>query len=262
MNAGLEWSILLPALLAGLLVLASHIPLGMRVLERGIVFLDIAIAQFAGLGVIIAHFLAWEGGWRTQVAALSLAALGALLLHFTEKRWPQVQEAVIGVSFVLVASLAILMLAHDAHGGEHLRDMLVGQILWTAWEDLPLLALVNGLVLVAWYGGLRRFALGFYLLFALAITASVQVVGVYLVFASLIVPALAVYALRGARALAGAYLVGAAGYALGLVASALWDLPSGATIVCALTLAGLAAAATTRLPAVHGRDAPAGTAIS
>jgi len=243
MNTGLEWNILLPAWLAGMLVLASHVPLGRRVLERGIIFIDIAIAQFAGLGVILAHFLGWQGGWRVQAAALLLAAVGALLLHGTERRWPRLQEAIIGVSFVLVASVAILLLAHDAHGGEHLREMLVGQILWTTWDDLPLLALLNGLVLAAWFGGLRKSALGFYLLFALAITASVQVVGVYLVFASLIVPALVAHALRGGRAMLAGYLTGAVGYALGLLASARWDLPAGAVIVCALAVAGFSVAA-------------------
>jgi len=231
MSPTLEWSILLPALAAGLLVLASHVPLGLRVLERGIIFIDIAIAQFAGLGVILAHFLGWEAGWQVQAAALGLAALGALVLHFSERRWPRRQEAVIGVAFVLVSSLAILLLAHDPHGGEQLRDMLVGQILWTGWDDLLPLALATGGVLAAWYGGLRHSALGFYLLFALAITASVQVVGVYLVFASLIVPALA----AGERP-ARAYVIGGAGYALGLAASGLGDLPAGAAIVVALVL--------------------------
>ncbi|MCU0934035.1 MAG: metal ABC transporter permease [Thiobacillaceae bacterium] len=243
MNAGIEWGILLPAWLAGLLVLASHVPLGQRVLERGIIFIDIAIAQFAGLGIIVAHFLDWQGGWQRQAAALALAAAGALLLHGTERRWPHLQEAIIGVSFVLVASVAILLLAHAAHGGEHLREMLVGQILWTSWDDLPPLALVSALVLLAWFGGLRKSALGFYLLFALAITASVQVVGVYLVFASLIVPALVAHAMHGGRALLVGYLTGAVGYALGLLASARWDLPAGAVIVCALVVAGCALAA-------------------
>jgi zinc/manganese transport system permease protein len=243
MSAGLEWSILLPALLAGLLVLASHVPLGMRVLARGIIFIDIAIAQFAGLGVILAHYMHWEGAGATQAAALGLAAAGALLLHFTEKNWPQVQEAIIGVSFVLVASVAILMLAHDAHGGEHLRDMLVGQILWTGWGDLPLLALINGAVLLAWLGGLRHSSLGFYLLFAVAITASVQVVGVYLVFASLIVPALAVRSLSGSGAAIAGWVVGGLGYVAGLTLSAWYDLPAGAAVVCALVLVALPFAA-------------------
>jgi zinc/manganese transport system permease protein len=242
-TAHIEWSVLLPALLAGLCVLASHVPLGMRVLERGIVFIDIAIAQFAGLGVILAHFLGWEGRWLTQGAALGMALLGALLLHWSERRWPREQEAVIGVSFVLVASVAILLLSQDPHGGEHLREMLVGQILWTGWEDLPLQAAVHGGVLAAWLGGLRRSPLGFYLLFALAITASVQLVGVYLVFASLIVPALAVRGRCGGKAAFAAGAVGAAGYASGLAASALFDLPAGAVVVCAIVLAGIAAAA-------------------
>ncbi len=239
MSTGLEWSILLPAWLAGMLVLASHVPLGMRVLARGIIFIDIAIAQFAGLGVILAHFLEWEGAWPTQAAALGLAAVGALLLHFTERMWPQVQEAIIGVSFVLVASVAILMLAHEAHGGEHLREMLVGQILWTGWGDLPVLALVNGAVLLAWFGGLRHSSLGFYLLFAVAITASVQVVGVYLVFASLIVPALAVRSLSGRGVLPAGWALGGLGYGAGLVLSGWFDLPAGALIVCALVLVAL-----------------------
>lgn len=249
MNAGPEWSILLPALLAGLCVLASHVPLGLRVLERGIIFIDIAIAQFAGLGVILAHFLQWEGGWRTQVAALLPALLGALLLRASEKRWPQVQEAIIGVAFVLVSSLAILLLAQDAHGGEHLREMLVGQILWTDWADLPALALTNAVLVALWFGGARRSPLAFYLLFAVAITVAVQVVGVYLVFASLIVPALAAHGLPARRAHALAYAVGAAGYAAGLAASAGFDLPAGAVIVCAIVAAGLGAALLMRRPA-------------
>ena len=239
MSTGLEWSILLPAWLAGMLVLASHVPLGMRVLARGIIFIDIAIAQFAGLGVILAHFLEWEGAWLAQAPALGLAAAGALLLHFTESKWPQVQEAIIGVSFVLVASVAILMLAHEAHGGEHLREMLVGQILWTGWGDLPMLALVNGAVLLAWFGGLRHSSLGFYLLFAAAITASVQVVGVYLVFASLIVPALAVRSLSGRGVLPAGWALGGLGYGAGLALSGWFDLPAGALIVCTLVLVAL-----------------------
>jgi len=243
----LEWSILLPALAAGIAVLASHVPLGMRVLERGIIFIDIAIAQFAGLGVILAEFAGWEGGWQRQLSALGLAALGASLLHACERRWHRLQEAIIGVSFVLVASLGILLLAHDSHGGEHLREILVGQILWTGWSDLPWLAAINALVLAAWYGGLRRSQLGFYLLFAVCITASVQIVGVYLVFASLIVPALAAQAFSGRRALVAAYLTGVAGYAFGLGASALFDLPSGAMIVCTIVLAGAVVAMGSRL---------------
>jgi zinc/manganese transport system permease protein len=235
--ATLEAGILLPAFAAGLLVLASHVPLGQAVLRRGIVFLDLAIAQIAGLGVVLVHGLGGEDSpWLAQGGAAAAALLGALFLHWRERRAPARQEAVIGVTFAAAACAALLVMSHDPHGAEHLHDLLVGQILWSTWLGLAPLAAITLLVLAAWFGlRLKDSSLGFYLLFALTITASVQVVGVYLVFASLIVPALA----AGDRQ-ARAYGVGAAGYALGLVASALFDLPAGAAIVLALIGAALA----------------------
>jgi zinc/manganese transport system permease protein len=233
---GLQASILLPALAAGMLVLMTHVPLGMEVLKRGIIFIDLAVAQFAGFGIVAAHALGAEShGWHMQAAALAAALAGALFLHWREKRSPAHQEAIIGVSFVAVACATILLLAKDPQGGEHIRELLVGQILWTSWPDLVPLALVTAALLGAWSGlRLKVSSLGFYLLFAIAITASVQVVGVYLVFASLIVPALAARG-RPWRA----YAAGAGGYSMGLLASALFDLPSGAAIVLGLVLAAL-----------------------
>src|SRR5881398_2080678 len=129
--ASIDVSILLPALAAGLLVTATHVPLGMQVLARGIVFIDLAIAQIAGCGVLLADRFGLEAeGVAVQVAALVAALAGALLLTWTERRWPDVQEAVIGVVFVLAATGGVLLLASNVHGGEHLRDLLVGQILW------------------------------------------------------------------------------------------------------------------------------------
>ena len=243
MAEGLQADILLPAFVAGLLVLASHVPLGAEVLKRGIIFIDLAIAQIAGLGIVIAHALGAEDhGWQMQTAAVSAALAGTLFLRWREKKNPERQEAVIGVAFVVAACAAIVLLAKDPHAGEYLKELLVGQILWTTWNDLLPLALITAGVLAAWFGlKLKSSPLGFYLLFALAITASVQVVGVYLVFASLIVPAL----VAGARLWLG-YALGATGYALGLLASALFDLPSGATIVLALTGAAIIAAVVAR----------------
>lgn len=235
----LEFGILLPAFAAGLLVLASHVPLGQAVLKRGIVFLDLAIAQIAGLGVVVAHGLGGEDSpWLTQLGAVTAALLGALFLHRMERLAPARQEAIIGVTFVAAACLALILMSHDPHGAEHLQELLVGQILWTSWSGLPPLAVVTVLVLAAWFGlNWRASPLGFYLLFAVTITASVQVVGIYLVFASLIVPALV-----ARERLTAGWVIGAAGYALGLIASGLFDLPSGAAIVLTLTaVAGLAA---------------------
>lgn len=236
---GVDWSILWPALLAGLLVLASHVPMGMQVLQRGIVFIDLAIAQIAGVGVIAADAMGLEPhGWAVQVAALSAALIGALALTWTERRWPEIQEALIGVLFVL-ASCAGLLLAGNPHGGEHLKDLLVGQILWVSGQQLTGMAALTVLVLALWFGLRERLGrAGFYLLFALAVTASVQLVGVYLVFTSLIVPALAVRRLRHTWRLPVGYAVGALGYLLGLILSARFDLPSGAVVV--LVMAALA----------------------
>src|SRR5262245_31534759 len=134
----LELGILIPAFLAGMLVLATHVPLGQQVLNRGIVFIDLAIAQVAGLGVTAASFFfgSEPEGWRGQAAAVGAALIGALLLTWTEKIWPEVQEALIGVLFVVAACVELLLLANNPRGGEHLKDLLVGQVLWVQPQQL------------------------------------------------------------------------------------------------------------------------------
>ncbi len=237
----LDMSILTPALLAGLLVLATHVPLGREVLARGIVFIDLAIAQIAGLGVIVADALGLEPhAWGVQVAALAAAAVGAIGLTWTEKHYPDSQEALIGVSFVLAACAGLILMAGNPHGAEHLKDLLVGQILWVSSAQLQVTAVVTVILLVLrqWLGQ-RLGRTGFYLIFACAVTLSVQLVGIYLVFASLIVPALAVRQRNQPAALWLAYAIGVAGYALGLVMSAWYDIPSGAVIVWAIAVVAL-----------------------
>ena len=232
-----DLTIIGPALLAGLLVLVTHIPLGAQVLKRGIVFIDLAIAQIAALGVIIAGSGDLDPhGWVVQIAAASAALLGALLLTWTEKRWPEVQEAQIGVMFILAATGGLLLVAHNPHGGEHLQDLLAGQILWVAYGQLLLPAMGTVLIsAILYFFNHRLKRLGFYLVFALAVTASVQLVGVYLVFTSLIVPSLAVRHYHDKQQLVLAYAIGAGGYAVGLILSTVLDLPSGALIVWCLT---------------------------
>lgn len=234
----LDFSILAPALAAGILVLATHVPLGAHVLRKGIVFIDLAIAQIAALGVIAAGLLDIDpSGWQIQAAAGMAALGGALLLSWTEKIWPEVQEAQIGVVFVLAATAGILLLAKNPHGGEHLRDLLAGQILWVSFGQLLLPLIATVVIAGLWFSLRQRLStLGFYLLFALAVTVSVQLVGVYLVFATLIVPSLGVRNQPEPRRLPLAYGIGLVGYALGLLLSSLLDLPSGALIVWCLAL--------------------------
>jgi len=245
---GLDVGILGPAFCAGLLVLSTHVPMGRQVLARGIVFIDLAIAQIAGLGVIAADALGWEPqGYAVQVAAVGAALMGAMLLTFTERRWPEMQEALIGVLFVLAACAGLLLLANNPHGGEQLKDLLVGQILWVGYKQLIPVALLYALILVLWFTVRSKSGpIGFYAMFAIVVTASVQLVGVYLVFASLIIPALAgrFFALR--YQLIVGYAIGVLGYALGLACSAVFDMPSGAVVVWALALCGIAFASLSR----------------
>jgi len=148
--------------------------------------------------------------------------------------------------FVLGATGSVLLLASNVHGSEHLRDLLVGQILWAQPTRLLWAAVLYAAILVLWFGmGERLGRTGFYVLFALAVTVSVQLVGLYLVFATLIVPPLATRRMTRGR-LAAAWALGVAGYALGLVLSTALDLPSGPAAVwmlVALALMGYASTA-------------------
>lgn len=236
-----DLSILWPAFVAGLLVVLSHVPLGQQVLRRGIVFIDLAIAQVAGLGVIAAHSFGMElQGWSTQVAAVAAALLGALLLTWTERRRPEVQEALIGVLFVLASTAQILLLANNPHGGEELKDLLAGQILWVSTDQLVRAAVLTALFLAVWFKARERVGtIGFYVLFALMVTMSVQLVGVYLVFTTLIVPALATYRHGRGRQLLLGYLLAMASYAVGLAVSLVTDLPSSPVIVWAMAVLGI-----------------------
>lgn len=235
--------IIWPAFVAGILVLLTHIPLGRNVLQRGIIFIDLAIAQIAGLGII---FFSMQGldthGWELQIVAMLSAMAGALLLSILERFSGEYQEAVIGITFVMAATASILLLAHNPQGGEHLKDLLVGQILWVEWQQLVFPAIVSLLVFTVWLLNRALFnSKAFYFIFAIAITVSVQLVGVYLVFASLILPALSVIKLPENRAYAYALLVGCLGYGLGLIISTLSDLPSGAVIVWVMCFVALLA---------------------
>lgn len=238
---GLDLSILVPAFLAGVIVLTTHIPLGREVIRRGIIFIDLAIAQIAGLGVIIAFQFGGEmHGAEAQLAAVTSALLGAWLLHSIEERAGEHLEALIGISFVLAATASLLLLANNPHSGEHLKELLVGQILWVDWSQIISTAIISLVVVFTWFRYRDKIGnIGFYILFAIAITTSVQLIGVYLVFTSLIVPALAVtkYPARPALLLAG--IIGVTGYLSGLIVSALFDLPSGAVIVWCLAISAL-----------------------
>jgi len=249
----LDWSILGPAVFAGFLVLSTHVPLGQEVLKRGIIFIDLAIAQIAGLGVLAAGVIGWEEHlWAVQVSAVSAALLASAGLSWTEKRWPDAQEPLIGILFVLAATGSILLLAGNPHGAQHMKDLLVGQILWSTWSSLVPMALLYAVLLAVWFKWHKHIEhKGFYVIFAFAVTASVQFVGVYLVFASLIIPALATRRLHGKKRLLTGYFLGGLAFIAGIMLSALFDLPTGAVIVW--TMATLSVVAGSWLGRNHGK---------
>lgn len=239
----LNWSILGPALFAGILVLSTHVPLGQEVLKRGIIFIDLAIAQIAGLGVLAAGVVGWEEHlWAVQISAVSAALLASAGLSWSEKRWPHSQEPLIGILFVLAATGSILLLAGNPHGAQHMKDLLVGQILWSTWSSLLYMTGLYAILLTIWFKWHDQIGhKGFYAIFAFAVTASVQFVGVYLVFASLIIPALATQRLHGSRRLLAGYLLGTVAYITGIVLSAVFDLPTGAITVWTMAILAIAA---------------------
>ena len=230
---------MLPALAAGVLVLSTHVVLGRQVLKRGIIFIDLAIAQVAALGAIVVRMdhdlaeLAYVHIWMPALFALA----GSAIIAWLAKSMKDELEAMIGCFYVLSAVSAMLLLSNDPHGAELLKQLMSGQILWVSWQQLMLPAVAYLAILVLIFSKPKLLnGTYFYLIFALVITLSVELVGVYLVFSTLILPALAINKLKSNYALLWAYGVGLVGYLFGLMLSASLDLPSGATIVAMLAV--------------------------
>jgi zinc/manganese transport system permease protein len=237
----IDISLIAPALLAGALVLSTHVPLGHEVLKRGIIFIDLAIAQIAALGVITAIVFGGElSSWQIQIFAGISAVFGALLIYWLEQHHKESLEAIIGIIFVLAASGGLILASYAPHSNELLHDLLVGQILWVNSQQLLWIAALYIPLLVLWFSNKTKHPVFFYLVFSLAVTASVQLVGIYLVFASLILPALACRHINPKNIrLIFAYGIGFLGYILGVIASLLFDLPTGAIIVWTLLIVSL-----------------------
>jgi len=245
------WPIVACVLLPWLLVY-----LGLHVVRRGIIFIDIAMAQMASLGICVAVLLHLNlEGWAAFLIALGFTLLGAAVFSVTGKRASQIpQEAVIGISSVVAAAAAVLLLSRAAEGDEEIKNMLVGNILLVSptdvWKCFALFLLVGivhfvlrrSFLLVsfdrdgAYERGLRVrwWDFLFYALFGLVVTSFVRIAGVLLVFSYLIVPAVCGINLArslGKRLLIG-WVVALLGGVAGLFLSFRWDLPSGAAIVC------------------------------
>lgn len=234
-------SLLAPAFVAGALISLVHVPLGQEVLRRNIIFLDLAVAQFAALGMIafqtfiIVDEYSLLAGYGRLGAGLIAAILCALIFHMLEKKSGKYQEALIGCAFVLAASMGLLLVANSPHGGEEIQNILEGQILWTSWSHIIFVAPIFVSVFLTWIFFKNKRSFLFYPLFAITIPFSVSMIGVYLVFASLIFPALAVVKLTNYKLTIG-IIISTLSYLLGLIASYLFDWPAGPAIVLLLSI--------------------------
>lgn len=239
-----------------LVLTGIHAYLGIHVITREVVFVDIAMAQIAALGATAAFLFGHElDTWMSYLVGLSATLVGALVLSLTRSRERHVsQEAVIGVVYAVSAAAAVLISDRAPHGAEHIRAMLVGNILTVNGHEVVKVAFMYALVGVLHWLCRRQFFLisldpdaafregwrvrlwdfVFYASFGVVVTSSVRVAGVLLVFSYLIVPSLAGIAFGGtiATRLGIAWAFGTLVSILGVGASAVFDLPTGATVVC------------------------------
>jgi len=261
-----------------LVLTGIHAYLGLHVIAREVVFVDIALAQIASLGATAAFLWGYDlESWGSYVFGLSFTILGASVFALTRSRERRVsQEAVIGVVYAVSAAAAVLVADRTPHGAEHLRSMLVGSILAVRGGDVVKVAGLYALVgLFHWLcrrpfllistdpdrayrdgWRVRSWDFLFYASFGVVVTSSVRIAGVLLVFSYLIVPTLAANLLGGSipKRLAVAWCFGTLVSIVAMVTSAIFDLPTGATIVCAFGLILLVLAVSTRMV---GRAAPA-----
>lgn len=223
------------ALLCGVLALA---PLGRQVLARGVVFIDLAVAQAAAAAALwVAAVMDHPGALATQAMAAAGALACAVAVAWLARRWPAQREALIGLLYVLGSSVALLGARQDPHGGERLAQLLAADVLWAGWAQVgTLAACATGLALLG-----RRVARDavFFPVFALVASLAVPVLGLFLVFAMLIAPALWQRA-----GWAASWAWGATGLAAATGLGASWwlDLPSGACVALALALFGAVSA--------------------
>ncbi len=282
------FELLLPAFVASLILTGIHAYLGVHVVERGVIFVDLSLAQIAALGSTAAYLAGYDlHSGTAYLFSLGFTFIGAVVFAFSRvhRRTRIPQEAVIGIVYAVSAAAAILVMSKATQETEHLKEMLVGNILSVTWPELGKTALLYSLVGAFHYVFRERFLLIsmdeaeaerrgwnvrfwdflFYASFGFVVTSSVAVAGVLLVFCFLIVPSVTamLFSERLGPRLAIGWTMGALVSAEGVLLSFYLDLPTGATIVAAfgVTLLVVAAArllfrgvSPNRVPAAAARE--------
>jgi zinc/manganese transport system permease protein len=251
------------AFVVSLILAGIHAYHGVRVVERGVIFVDLSLAQIAALGATIAILLPINGGDPHSAfsywVSLAFTFLGAFIFSTIRSRRARIpQEAIIGICYAVASAAAILAMSKSTSESEHLKDMLVGNILAVSWPEVGKTAALYGVIGLFHYIFRHKFlaisidakkaeANGisvkfwdflFYASFGFVVTSSVSIAGVLLVFCYLIVPSVAamLYADSIGKRLAIGWSMGTIVSALGVFLSLKLDLPTGATIVCTFGL--------------------------
>jgi zinc/manganese transport system permease protein len=249
-------SFLLAPFFASLILTGIHAYLGVHVVERGVIFVDLALAQIAALGTTIALLAGMDPhGRHTYWVSLAFTFIGAAIFSTIRGQRARIpQEAIIGISYAVASATAIVVMSKSTQETEHLREMLVGNILTVSWPEVAETAALYGVIGLFHYIFRRQFLLIsmnpkqaeaegisvrfwdflFYASFGFVVTSSVAIAGVLLVFCYLIVPSVAamLYAERIGPRLAIGWTMGTLVSALGCVLSVQLDLPTGGSMVC------------------------------
>jgi zinc/manganese transport system permease protein len=248
---------LLPPLAASLILAGIHAYLGLHVVERGVIFVDLSLAQIAAFGSAVAILVPAVGGdphsTGTYWMSLAFTMVGAVVFSTVRGQRARIpQEAIIGICYAVASAATIVAMSKATSETEHLKDMLVGNILAVSWDEVGKTALLYGAIGLFHYvfrkrflalsfnhdaapnGGTRWWDFLFYASFGFVVTSSVSIAGVLLVFSYLIVPSVGamLYADTIGRRLAVGWTMGTVVSALGVYLSLYLDLPTGATIVC------------------------------
>ncbi len=264
--------LMIPPMVAALAILLIHAYLGLHVIARKVIFVDLAFAQIAAFGTTVALLMGIEmGSTLSTVFALGATLLGALIFSFTrmEEDSAVPQEAIIGVVYVVASAAVILLAGMTAEGAEHIKETLTGTLIWVTWPTIAKMAGVYALVGLVHFV-LRRYFLGvsfhpetvsrirlwdflFYVSFGVVISFSVEVAGVLMVFSALVIPAVVAFFFtdRFGMAVVVAWVAGSVAIIGGIGASFYWDLATGPLLVCAFGLVLLVAMALRPALGVH-----------
>ncbi len=267
------FTIMGPAIVVCFLLAAIYVYFGIHIVRRGVIFVDLALAQVAAMGTTVAFLVGYPlEGKVAYLFSLVFAFLGSLVFTWTraqEERVPQ--EAIIGIVYAFSAAAVVLLVDKAPHGAEHIKSLLVGNVLWVSWTTIGQILAVTLVVGLLHFFCHEKIAmvsfnperarhqglsvpfwdLLFYFSLAWVVTSSVRVAGVLLIFSFLIVPAVCGLLFSGSfrKSLLVGWLVGAAVSLTGSTLSYGWDLPTGASIICTFGLTLLCLAAVKRFVA-------------